>query len=208
MRRVQIEKDDLLGSEARENRLADDPLVGGGVETREIPVEPMAVRTDVRELLALGDLKGVERRKRLELDQSRDEPAGLLRDREVRHGEDGQVVAARHVEALRHGREGSLERRGRGELAEDLERGLHHLVAQRRRQKHRGFGQTERDLHPAPLREALGVRAVTIFRESRVVGAPELGDHDRGSSPGLDRIGGSLSNGGKSRPPGNGTRRP
>ena len=63
MRRVQVEKDDLLGSEARENRVADDSLVGGGVETREILVEPMAIRTDVRELLALGDLKGVERRK-------------------------------------------------------------------------------------------------------------------------------------------------
>src|SRR6185436_10630293 len=117
------EKDDLLGSEARENRVADDSLVGGGVETREIPVEAMAIRTDVRELLALGDLKGVERRKCLELDQSRDEPAGLLSHREVRHGEDGQVVAARHVETLRHGRERPLERRRGGELTEDLERG-------------------------------------------------------------------------------------
>ncbi len=177
MRRIQIEKDDLVGSEAREDRLADDALVGGGVETREVPVEPVAVRTDVRELLALGDLERVERGKRLELDELRNEPAGLLRDREIRDGEDGQIVAARHVEALRHRGERSLQGRRGGELAEDLERGLHHLVAQRRRQKHRRLGETEGDLHPAPLRETLGVGAVTIFRESRVVGATELGDH-------------------------------
>ena len=110
-RRVEIEEHDLLGSEPREDRLADDAFVAGGVEAGEVPVEPMAVRADVRELLALGDLEGVERRERLELDQLRNErSAGVLRDREVGDGEDRQLVAAGHVEPLRHGGERPLKR--------------------------------------------------------------------------------------------------
>ena len=86
VRRVEVEEDDVLRREAREDRLADDALVARGVEAGEVPAErARRPGTRARELLALRDLEGVERREGLELDQLRREPAaGVARDREVR----------------------------------------------------------------------------------------------------------------------------
>ena len=173
VRRIEIEEHDLFGRQPREDRLADDALVGRRVEPREVPVEPLAAGTHARELLALRDLEGVERREGLELDQLRGEPpAGVARDREVGDGEDRKLVATRDVERLRHGGERPVERRRRRELAEDLERRLDHLVAELRRQEDRRLGQAKRDLRSPALREPPGVLAVPRVGVGRVVRAP------------------------------------
>ena len=76
VRRIEVEQDDFLGREAREDRVADDALVAGGVEAGEEAAELVALGAEARELLALRDLEGVERGEGLELDQLRGGLAG------------------------------------------------------------------------------------------------------------------------------------
>ena len=103
----------------------------GGRGREQVPVELFAAGAEARELLALRDLEGVERREGLELDQLRGGLAArVLRDGEVDDGEDRELVGAGDVEVRRHGGERAMKRLGRRELAEDVERGRDHLVAQ------------------------------------------------------------------------------
>jgi hypothetical protein len=85
-------------------------------------------------LLRLDELKAIERRESLQLDQTRHEAAGFLRNGEIDLGAEGMRAFARHVEALRNRLPRKRELLWPRELFQDLLRRPNHLVAELRRQ--------------------------------------------------------------------------
>ena len=105
-RRIEVEQHDVLRRQAGEDGVADGLPVGAGSRPERTSRATSPLGAEPRELLALGDLEGVERREGLELDQLRSEASAVAgaHDGEVRDREGREGVAARHVEVRRHRR--------------------------------------------------------------------------------------------------------
>ena len=177
-RRVEVEEDDVLGGKAAQDRVPHHAPVAHVVEAAQEELERLPVPGHHLEAQPpLEELEGVERGEALQLDEPGREPAVHLDDREVRLGEERVVVARRDVELRGHRRLRALERRGLQELVPDLERPLHHRVAQVGRQEDRRLADAEADPGPGRLGQALLVGLVGALGPGRVEGASQRLDH-------------------------------